>query len=130
MDTLLWVIISKIAQEWGLKWWLITLYSWSARLCNGGPQFSPSLCPCKYTIKWEIQRGKARVLVSMINKYACKWRWKLIYMITMQKNVKSNLWKEIKMQDLIYERKYRSKIIWKCKDETWWWKPWMHERKK
>ena len=28
---------------------------------------------------------------------------------------------------LIYERKYGSKIIWKCKDGSWWWKAWMHE---
>ena len=76
--TLVWVIISKISQEWGLKWWLIALYSWSARVFNGGPQFRSSLCPCKYTIKWEIQRGKAKVLVSMIIKYAYKWRCKLI----------------------------------------------------
>ena len=43
---------------------------------------------------------------------------------------KSNLWKEIKMQDLIYERKYGSKLIWKFKNGTWWWKPWMHERRR
>jgi len=30
---------------------------------------------------------------------------------------------------VIYESKYDSKLIWKCKDEAWWWKPWMHERR-
>ena len=39
VGTLLWVIISKIAQEWGFEWRLIALYSWSARVRHGGPQF-------------------------------------------------------------------------------------------
>ena len=30
--------------------------------------------------------------------------------------------------DLIYENKYESKLIWKCKDENSWWKPCMQER--
>ena len=42
---------------------------------------------------------------------------------------KSNLWKEIIMQDLIYKSKHGSKLIWKCKDETWWWNSWMHKRR-
>ena len=31
---------------------------------------------------------------------------------------------------LIYEKKYASKLIYKCKDETSWCKPWMHERRR
>ena len=29
---------------------------------------------------------------------------------------------------LIYKNKYDSKLIWKCNDETPWWKPWVQER--
>ena len=32
------------------------------------------------------------------------------------------------MQDLIYQNKYGSKLICKCKDEKSWWKPCMQER--
>ena len=31
---------------------------------------------------------------------------------------KSKLWKEIKIQDLIYERKYEAKLAWECKMES------------
>ena len=31
---------------------------------------------------------------------------------------------------LIYENKYRSKLICKCKDEISWCKSWMHERRR
>ena len=32
------------------------------------------------------------------------------------------------MQDLIYQRKYGSKLIWKSNDGSWWWNPCMQER--
>ena len=47
-------------------------------------------------------------------------------MITMQNNARYNL----SMQGLIYESKNGFKLIWKCMDGTWWWKPWMHERRR
>ena len=31
---------------------------------------------------------------------------------------KSKLWKEITMQDLVYERKYEAKLAWECKMEA------------
>ena len=34
----------------------------------------------------------------------------------------------LSMQDPIYEKKYRSKLICKCKNENSWWKPCMQER--
>ena len=31
---------------------------------------------------------------------------------------------------LIYEKKNGSHLIWKCKDGSWWWKSWVHERRR
>ena len=42
------------------------------------PSIWPSLCPCKYTMKWETIWVKERVLVSMIIEYTWKWRCKII----------------------------------------------------
>ncbi len=41
----------------------------------------------------------------------------------MQANLNDNNAKQCKKWNLIYERKYESKLIWKCKDEAW--KSWM-----